>query len=59
MDGFQFVLKEYCAYCADFVPVLEQYDCTMIGDAKPMIMNKISCGNTEKCAGINKRDQED
>ncbi len=52
MDGFQLLLNNFCSYCPDFAPELEQEDCTMLGDSTPKTMNNIRCQHERRCVNI-------
>ena len=49
MDGYSLNLNEYCSYCEDFSPVLEQIDITNWADKRRRYMNNISCKNKDRC----------
>lgn len=52
MDGFQLLLQDYCSYCPEFEAVVEQTDCTLLGDSTSKMMNNIRCQHEVKCANI-------
>ena len=49
MDGYYLNLQEYCSYCRDFSPELNQIDITNFGDKRKRVQNCISCENSDKC----------
>lgn len=51
MEGFELCLEDYCAYCPNFEPEVEQIDCTSFSEA-PKYINNIRCVNRQKCARI-------
>ena len=51
VDGFELLLQDFCSYCPNFEPDVEQIDCTSFGDA-PKYINNIRCINRQKCARI-------
>lgn len=51
IEGFKLLLEDYCAYCPNFEPEVEQIDCTSYGEA-PRYINNIRCGNSRKCDRI-------
>lgn len=42
-DGYNVKLQEYCSYCKDFSPVLDQANITAFGDRIGKFSNSISC----------------
>lgn len=51
VDGFNLLLQDFCAYCPDFEPEVEQTDVSSL--AEPMkYINNICCKNCEKCTRI-------
>lgn len=48
-DGYNVKLQEYCSYCKDFSPVLDQANITAFGDKIGKFSNSISCKNAERC----------
>lgn len=51
VDGFELVLEDYCSYCPNFEPKVEQIDVTSYGEA-PLYINNIRCVNSQKCDRI-------
>lgn len=51
MEGFELCLEDYCAYCPNFEPEVEQIDVTSCGEA-PRYINNIRCVNRQECARI-------
>lgn len=48
-DGYNVNLQEYCSYCKEFSPVLDQANITAFGDKIGKFSNSISCKNAERC----------
>lgn len=51
IDGFTLLLQDFCAYCPDFIPEVEQIDCTQCDGVK-RYANNIRCQHRQKCARI-------
>lgn len=55
VDGYNFNLQEYCSYCENFFPELDQMDITCMGDRCKRVQNNISCRNADKCEQLMER----
>ena len=53
--GYSFNLQEYCSYCENFSPELDQEDITSFRDTDKKMLNSISCKNINKCEQLIKR----
>lgn len=51
MQGFNFLLNDYCEYCPCFEPEVEKIDASML-DGTFKYINNIRCENRKKCARI-------
>lgn len=51
IEGYELFLEDYCAYCSNFEPEVEQIDVTSYGEA-PRYINNIRCVNSQKCDRI-------
>lgn len=51
ISGFTLLLQDFCEYCPDFVPELEQNEYCRIG-VPPKCQNVIRCENRKRCARI-------
>ena len=51
-EGFTLDVQEYCSYCGDFEPELNQVDIMALGDRAKRVLNSISCENASRCAHL-------
>lgn len=51
-EGFTLDVQEYCSYCGDFEPELNQVDIMACGDRPKRVLNSISCENASRCAHL-------
>lgn len=51
VDGFNLLIQDFCAYCPDFEPEVEQIDGSSFSEPMKYI-NNIRCENRKKCARI-------
>ncbi len=51
IPGFTLLLQDFCEYCPDFIPEVEQNEHCRIGES-PKCQNVIRCENRKRCARI-------
>ena len=51
IPGFTLLLQDFCEYCPDVIPEVEQNEHCLIGES-PKCQNVIRCENRKRCARI-------
>lgn len=51
IDGFNLLLQDFCSYCPDFEPEVEQIDYSPLCEPNRCV-NNIQCANANKCSRI-------